>query len=91
VKDIRVKNWAELTKALYEIPENSHGRYRSDFVYRGLADQSWGLETSLRRLGGDYVNVERPLLRNFRKYAEPGSIPADTLWQKLRNRGGLQE
>ncbi len=83
MKDIRVSNWAELTEALYEIPKNAHGRYRSDFVYRGLADQSWGLETSLRRLGGDYVNVERPLLRNFRKYAEPGSIPADTLWVRL--------
>ena len=28
-------------------------------------------------------DVERPLLRSFRKYAEPGSIPADTLWVRL--------
>jgi hypothetical protein len=25
----------------------------SDFVYRGVADHWWGLETSLQRLGGD--------------------------------------
>ena len=83
MNDIRVGNWAELTAALYEIPENSHGRHRSDFIYRGLADQSWGLETGLKRLGGDYVKVERPLLRSFGKYAEPGSIPTDTLWVRL--------
>jgi FRG domain len=81
--DVRVGSWRELTEALYEIPQTAYGRHRSDFVYRGLADESWGLETSLQRLGGDYVNVERPLLRAFRKYAEPGSIPADTLWVRL--------
>ena len=83
MNDARVNTWAELTDALYDIPKTSHQRYRSDFVYRGVADQSWGLETSLKRLGGDYVNVEKPLLRSFRKYAEPGSIPADTLWVRL--------
>lgn len=83
MKDIRVNSWAELATALYEIPTNTHGRHRSEFVYRGLADQTWGLRTSLRRLGGDYVNVERPLLRNFRKYAEPGSIPNESLWVRL--------
>jgi len=81
--DIIVESWTELLQALYDIPKTRHQRYRSDFVYRGVADHSWGLETSLKRLGGDYVNVERPLLRSFRKYAEPGSIPADTLWVRL--------
>nr|MBA2689970.1 FRG domain-containing protein [Burkholderiales bacterium] len=83
VNDITVATWADLTHALYEIPQTSHRRHRSDFVYRGVADSSWGLETSLRRLGGHYVNVERPLLRSFKKYAEPGSIPDDTLWIRL--------
>jgi hypothetical protein len=73
----------ELMEALYDIPTTKFQRYRSDFVYRGLADQSWGLETSLMRLGGDYAIVEGPLLRSFRKYAEPGSLPADTLWVRL--------
>jgi len=81
--DTRVKTWTELTHALYNIPKTRLKRHRSDFVYRGVADQSWGLETSLRRLGGDYVNVEGPLLRSFRKYAEPGSIPSDALWVRL--------
>ena len=83
MEDKHVRDWAEFTTALYDIPENYHGRHRSNFVYRGLGDKSWGLETSLKRLGGDYVNVEEPLLRSFRKYAEPGSIPVDTLWVRL--------
>jgi hypothetical protein len=83
MNDIRVANWSELMRALYDIPKNSLQRYRSDLVYRGLADASWGLENSLLRLGGDYVNVEKPMLRGFRKYAEPGSIPAETLWVQL--------
>ena len=83
MNDTRVTSWMELTQALYDIPKTSHERHRSDYVYRGVADQAWGLETSLFRLGGDYVKVERPLLRSFRKYAEPGSIPDDTLWFRL--------
>jgi hypothetical protein len=85
VNDIRVESWMELVKTLYDdIPQNRYGRYRSDFVYRGLADQSWGLKTSLMRLDSDhYENLERPLLRNFKKYAEPGSLPPGTLWTLL--------
>jgi hypothetical protein len=83
MNDITVETWAELIQALYDIPKTSHLRHRSDFVYRGVADKGWGLETSLRRLGGDYEKVERPLLRSFRKYAEPGSIPGDSTWVRL--------
>jgi hypothetical protein len=81
--DIVVRSWAELMNALYDIPRTAFQRYRSDFVYRGVADHYWGLETSLQRLCGDYVNVEGPMLRSFRKYAESGSIPADTLLVRL--------
>lgn len=81
--DIRVDSWNKLIETLYDIPKTSHGRYRSDFVYRGLADQSWELETSLLRLAGGYEKVERPLLRSFRKYAEPRSLQAETIWIQL--------
>jgi FRG domain len=81
--DTVVKNWNELMQALYDIPATTHGRHRSDFVYRGLADAAWGLDTSLYRLGGDYRNIERPMLRSFRKYAEPGSIPSENFWVRL--------
>jgi hypothetical protein len=81
--DIEVKDWSDLQAKLYDIPKNRFQRHRSDFAYRGVADKTWGLETSLKRLGGNYVKVEKPLLRSFRKYAEPGSIPIDSHWFRL--------
>jgi hypothetical protein len=83
IGDVTVKTWAELMDALYDIPRTEHNRFRSDFVYRGLASHSWDLKTSLIRLGGEYEKVERPLLRNFSKYANPGAIPSDSLLVKL--------
>lgn len=81
--DRRVESWQALQEALYEIPRARHGRHRSDYVYRGIDDCRWGLETSLQRLGAHYPKVEGPLLRNFVKYAGKGEIPADTLFMKL--------
>ncbi|MEM6795512.1 MAG: FRG domain-containing protein [Acidobacteriota bacterium] len=81
--DVVAKSWSHLQELLYTIPKTSHGRYRSNFVYRGVGDKSWGLETSLRRLGGDYVKVEKPLLRSFRKYAEPGRLPEKEIWVQI--------
>jgi hypothetical protein len=83
MSDHVVKSWSGLLKALYNIPRGSHQRHRSNYVYRGVADQAWGLVTSLRRLGGTYHEVEGPMLRSFKKYAEPGSIPAETIWVQL--------
>src|SRR5262245_14467158 len=83
MNDKTVGSWIELAQELYEIPKTSFHRHRSDFAYRGVADKDWGLETSLRRLGGDFARVERPLLRTFKKYAKPGEIPAESLWVRL--------
>ncbi len=83
MKDPVAKSWIELTKLLYNIPKTDHERHRSNYVYRGVADKSWKLETSLFRLGKHSAAVERPLLRSFRKYAEPGSIPSDSLWFRI--------
>ena len=81
--DKRVKTWQQLVSALYDIPKTHHQRYRSNFVYRGVANKEWGLETSLKRLGPAYLDVERPLIRNFAKYAQPGEIPSNALWFRL--------
>ena len=81
--DRRVKTWAQLLAALYNIPKTHHQRHRSNFVYRGVANKEWGLETSLKRLGPSYSGVERPLIRNFAKYAQPGEIPFSALWFRL--------
>ena len=83
MNDIRVESWDALNQALYDIPRTPHQRYRSNYVYRGVADASWDLATSLKRLGPHAAAVEKPLLRSFRKYAEPGSMPSESLWVRL--------
>jgi hypothetical protein len=61
---IRVKSWSKLYDALYHDSwaEDLH-RYRSSYVYRGLADRSYDLSTTLNRLGESHL--ERHLLRIF--------------------------
>ena len=81
--DIRVNSWEELNTTLYSIEKNEHGKHRSNFVYRGVGDESWGLQTSLQRLGDHYRIVEGPLLRNFVKYAGPDEIHSDKLFFRL--------
>jgi hypothetical protein len=81
--DIPVRSWAELQEVLYGIDKNENNRYRSNFVYRGVGDKSWSLQTSLQRIGDHCKDVEGPLLRSFLKYAGPGDIPSDALLFQL--------
>jgi FRG domain len=81
--EIRAESWTHLQELLYEESwQEGLGRFRSDFVFRGLQDAGSDLSTSLARLGGDYADVERHLLRNFRKYAH-SDIRNETFWDWL--------
>jgi hypothetical protein len=77
------KTYQALMSQLYAIPKDRHGRHRSDFVYRGLDVATWGLETSLQRVGAHYAEVEEPLLRNFIKYTTEHGIASAPLLYKL--------
>lgn len=83
IQEVAVGDWDELTRALYAITKTEQERYRSRYVYRGMADVGWTLETSLKRIGPAAADVEGPLLRSFAKYAGPGEIPSDALWFRL--------
>ncbi|HUQ22101.1 MAG TPA: FRG domain-containing protein [Gaiellaceae bacterium] len=70
MEEIRAETWSQLHELLYE--DSWHEklrRFRSDRVFRGQQDAARDLRTSLARIGGDYADLERHLLRNFRKYA----------------------
>ena len=58
------------------------GRAHSSLVFRGLARSSYTNRHSLARLGDDYHELERHLIRNFRKYAHR-ERPGPTLWDWL--------
>ena len=82
--EIRVSSWGELQEALFaDAWQPEIQRFRSTFAYRGRNDAAEGLRTSLVRLGGDPVSVERHLLRSFRKYARRADAPLDSIWNWL--------
>ena len=80
---MRVATWAELHERLYESSWKAPlGRFRSSFAYRGVGRIDYSLETSLARLGGA-EELERHMLRNFRKYAQREAVPQDSVWNWL--------
>lgn len=82
--DVIADNWTKLQDELFAGSWNeSIHRFRAPFVYRGLSDSSYRLETSLRRLGGPFRTLERHLLRNFRKYASGVSTQFPSFWHLL--------
>lgn len=82
--DITVTTWCQLQEELFQGSWNDEiRRYRSPFVYRGLADKDYPLETSLMRLGGACWQLERHMLRNFRKYAQLMTRELGSFWHLL--------
>ncbi len=75
----------ELFDLLLDIYQSAaHHHYRSDWIYRGMTDASWQIESSLARIGAHAEKVERPLLRNFRRYAGPGvGVDGHCFWSDL--------
>lgn len=81
---IVVPSWNALQDALFADSWNDElGRFRSRFAFRGLADVDYMLSSTLIRLGGPYAQLERHLLRTFRKYAHQQVVERDSLWHWL--------
>jgi hypothetical protein len=82
--EIRAESWTHLHELLFADSWHDRlARHRSDFAFRGEASIDAKLVTSLQRLGGDFGEVERHLLRNFRKYSQHSDVPRDSLWHWL--------
>jgi hypothetical protein len=81
IKKKTANSWSEAFDLLYADSWSSEiNRFRSPFVFRGLADSKWNLPTSLIRLGGPFAELERHLLRNFCKYAHGHVADRESLW-----------
>lgn len=65
--------------------DSSIKRHRSSFLYRGLSDDSYHLETSLfRNCKNKQKELEKPIIRNFYKYAQLENITLNSSdWQKI--------
>ena len=89
---IEVSSWTSLVAALHSrdlmpVRGAEGGHLRSPYVFRGMDDASWSIETSLSRLRGitsqNVDLVERSLIRSFRKYANAGAFDDKSEWYVL--------
>jgi hypothetical protein len=81
---IRVASWTELNERLYESSwREPIGRFRSNFAFRGVQRADYTLQSGLARLGAPAEDLERHILRNFRKYAHRSAVPHDSVWNWL--------
>jgi len=78
--EFEAESWNDLQNYLFDVYEDDKDRYRSRFAYRGVSDKSYGLETSLQRIGRVPSDVEGHLIRNFQKYS-----PINTLVDNYNN------
>ena len=84
MSEVRVNSWGELQEQLFaDMWQPDLQCFRSPYVFRGVSVASYPLETAVRRLGGNYAQLERHLLRNFRKYAHRSIVEQDTMWHWL--------
>ncbi|MDH5609400.1 MAG: FRG domain-containing protein [Cyclobacteriaceae bacterium] len=82
--EIEVTSWADLQEKLFHDTWNEKiHRYRSQYAYRGQSSVAYDLQTSLMRLGGNYAELERHIIRNFKKYSYKDIIDDDTIWHWL--------
>jgi len=82
--ELRAQSWNQLHDWLFEDAwDRQIGRYRSRCAFRGMSDVNYALETALIRLGGNFDQLERHLLRNFRKYAHRSVVKRDSIWEWL--------
>jgi hypothetical protein len=83
VDEHRAESWLELQELLFaDTWDDQLGLFRSSFAYRGCEDADDDLRSGLLRLGGD-ADLERQLMRAFRKYAASDAVPRDTSWDWL--------
>lgn len=83
IKPIPVESWEEFSELVFNKEPNDFGRYRSDFIFRGLSDWEYPLLTSLQRHCKHDLSLENNLIRNFKKYASLEIRNQDNIWEVI--------
>ncbi|MFZ9044699.1 MAG: FRG domain-containing protein [Cyclobacteriaceae bacterium] len=82
--EIIAESWSDLQEKLFHDTWNQKiSRFRSKYAYRGLGSVNYDLQTSLMRLGGNFWELERHIIRNFQKYSYKDILDDDTIWHWL--------
>lgn len=89
MESTRIESLGDLIEAVTpDRPEPESGRRRNYVAYRGMADASAPLRTSLDRLGGpdaphSKAHLEEHILRNFLRYSKPYVSADQDEWELL--------
>lgn len=77
-----VTSWLDLEEKLFaDDYDHKINRHRSNYVFRGLSDKSYDMQTSLNRVCKDNLELEQSLLRNFKKYASKELGDFKSFWE----------
>ena len=92
MEKIKVHSWNELQEQLFaDAYDPFLGRFRSPFVFRGAQNKKYKLRSALHRMGENYQEIEKHLLRNFRRYAHRDVVEKDSVfnWLAVAQHHGL--
>jgi hypothetical protein len=82
MNEIMITCWNDFEEAVFiNAWRENIKRYRPSYVFRGLSNSTYGLETSLNRLCRNKFDLENSLLRNFKKYAFLEIANPDNFWE----------
>lgn len=81
----KITSMEELMAIVADQPCDDNGRYRGYYLYRGLPNSAFSLQTSLQRNCGDkHLLLEKKLLSNFAKYtAIDAAEGTENIWRRM--------
>ncbi len=84
MREYTVTTWEKFNELVFSNSWNaSIKRHRTNYVFRGLSHCNYALKPSLNRVCEPKLALEKPLLRNFRKYASMEMGSSDNFWQNI--------
>lgn len=82
MKEFIVQNWNDFNDRVFNNSWNIDiMRYRTNLIFRGLSHAEYDLLPSLNRVCKNNLHLEKPLLRNFKKYASLEILDKDNFWE----------
>ncbi|MDY6063232.1 MAG: FRG domain-containing protein [Erysipelotrichaceae bacterium] len=84
MKEIVIHSFEELQQLVFDnCYDEKIGRYRNEFVYRGVFDADFKLKSKLQRICSHDLTLEDSIIRNFIKYGYAELGETQSIYQKL--------
>lgn len=82
MEEFTIQNWNDFNDRVFNNSWNADiKRYRTNLIFRGLSHAEYDLLPSLNRVCKNNLHLEKPLLRNFKKYASLDILNKDNFWE----------